>query len=108
MIDPQQESRAALSGMGFNCLSSDRRLVESSVALSDMPVMLPPAGTNFTPDQCYRTTSAEGHDCGDAHRLGGEGNRKAVDNQRFDLVCPHFLKELRHTMHISLRAAQAS
>src|SRR5258708_22518246 len=27
---------------GFNCLSSDSRLVESSVALSDMPVMLPP------------------------------------------------------------------
>jgi hypothetical protein len=43
MADPQQESRAALSGMGFNCLSSDRRLVESSVALSDMPVMLLPA-----------------------------------------------------------------
>jgi len=108
MIDPQQESRAALSGMGFNCLSSDRRLVESSVALSDMPVMLPPAGTNFTPDQCYRTTSAEGHDCRNTRRLGSERHRKAGDYERFGPVCFHLLKELGHTAHISLRAAQAS
>jgi len=91
---------------GFTGLSSDRRLVESSVALSDMPVMLParPGQTLHQPGG-HRIAGAEGHDRGDTHRPGSERQRKAEDDQRFKLVRLHLLKQLRHALHISLRAA---